>query len=84
VCTLFHYGLWTSQVKLKDNDYVELGVLNLETIDRNEDKDKKNFEGPSAREKVKKTEVHKVRREEDGWQEVKLDQDEKSLVHQGP
>jgi hypothetical protein len=26
--------LWTSQVKLKDNDYVELDVFNLETTDQ--------------------------------------------------
>jgi hypothetical protein len=43
-----HYGLWTWQVKLKDNDYVELDALNLETNDRTEDKCKKNFKESSA------------------------------------
>jgi hypothetical protein len=38
-----HYGFWTSQVKLKDNDYVELDVLNLEIADQIEDEGKKNL-----------------------------------------
>jgi hypothetical protein len=68
---------------LKDNEYVELDVLNLETTDRSKDKGKKNFEGPIAREKVKKTEVPKARGEEDGLQEVKVGQVNKELVHRG-
>jgi hypothetical protein len=77
-----HYGLWTSQVKLKDNDYVELDVFNLETTDPTEDKGKKNFEWPSAWEKVKKTEVPKAKGEEDDLQEVKVGQAIEELVHQ--
>jgi hypothetical protein len=61
-----------------DNDYVELDVHNLETTDRTGDEGKKNFEGPSAREKVKKTKVPKARGEEDGLQGVKVGQAEKS------
>jgi hypothetical protein len=66
---------------LKDNDYVELDVLNLDIADQTEDEGKKNFEELSAQEKVKKTMVPKARGEEDVLQEVKVDQAEKSLVH---
>jgi hypothetical protein len=38
-----HNGLLTSQVKLKDNDYVELDVLNLDTANRTENEGKKKF-----------------------------------------
>jgi hypothetical protein len=61
-----------------DNHYVKLDVHNLETADRTKDEGKKNFEEPSAREKIKKTEVPKARGEEDGLKEVKVGQAEKS------
>jgi hypothetical protein len=66
---------------LKDHNYVELDVLNLETTGRTEDEGKKNFERPSVWEKVKKIEVSKAKGEEDGLQKVKVRQAEKSLVH---
>jgi hypothetical protein len=70
--------LWTSQEKLKDEQCLSgLNVLNLEIDDRTEDKSKKNFEEPRAWEKVKKIEVPKARCE-NGLQEVKVGQTEKS------
>jgi hypothetical protein len=54
------------------NDYVELDVHNLDTADQTEDGGKKNFKEPSAREKIKKTEVAKAKGEEDGLKEVKV------------
>jgi hypothetical protein len=57
---------------------VEIDVLDLETIDRTEDEGKKDFKEPSAWENVKKTEVPKAKGEEDGLQEVKVDQAKKS------
>jgi hypothetical protein len=57
-----------------NKDYVELDVHNLETVGRTDDESKTNFEGSSAQEKVKKTEVPKARCEEDGLQEVKVGQ----------
>jgi hypothetical protein len=41
--------------------YVRLGVHNLDTTDQAKDGGKKNFEVPSAREKVKRAELPKVR-----------------------
>ena len=41
-------------------DYMELDVHNLETTGWIEDEGNKNFEEPSAQEKVKKTEVPKA------------------------
>jgi hypothetical protein len=58
---------------------VKINVLGLETTSLNKDKGKKVFEEPSAREKVKKTEVPKARGEEDGFQVVKVGQAKKSL-----
>jgi hypothetical protein len=52
-------------------------------MDQTEYQSKKNFKEPRAREKVKKTEVLKARGEEDGLQEVKVNQAEKSHMHRG-
>jgi hypothetical protein len=62
---------------------VELDALILETTDITEDEGKKNFEGSSAHEKVKKNEVPKAKGEEDDMQEVEVGQVKKSLVHRG-
>jgi hypothetical protein len=58
--------------------YVELDAHNLGSANRTKDKGKKNFDEPSAWEKVKKNEVHQVWGEEDDSQEVKVGEAEKS------
>jgi hypothetical protein len=47
---------------------VRLGVRNSETIDQAKDGGKKNFEVPSAREKVKEAEEPKAKGEEEDLQ----------------
>jgi hypothetical protein len=61
-----------------DKYYMELNVHNLELADQTENAGKKDFEEPSAQEKVKNIEVPKARGEEDGLQEVKVGQAKKS------
>jgi hypothetical protein len=58
--------------KLKDNDYVELDVSNLEIADRIEDEGKMNFEDSRAWGKVKKTKVPKASGEEMAWKKSRL------------
>jgi hypothetical protein len=66
--------LWIVDIrnKLKDNDYVELDVSNLEIADRIEDEGKMNFEDSRAWGKVKKTKVPKASGEEMAWKKSRL------------
>jgi hypothetical protein len=53
-----------------DIDYMGINVHDLDTVDRTEDKGKKDIKEPSAWEKIKKTKVPKARGEEDALQET--------------